>query len=319
MPPANDRNVRLEALPHGSYTPLITPFVDGAIDFARFEQLVDRQAREGSRGVVVTGTTGEPTSLTAVERSDLARRAVNVAGGRMVVIAATGSANHDETIMLTAHAEAAGADAALVVVPAFVGPNPDGLVTHFVAVAKRTSLPVIVYNIPGRAATAIDAESMLRIVERCPNVIGLKHASTDLDLVSELLASTDGDLAVFCGAESLSYPMLAVGARGLMNAGGNLFPSKVQGLCDSVRAGEHGRALVLHRALFSLARSLFLDTNPVPLKAIMAAYGLAPEEVRLPLCRLGDHARERLSAVIDEYREHPILGGPAPLRSAAVG
>lgn len=282
----------------GSLVPLLTPFADGAVDVAAFEAAVERQVAEGSHGVVVTGTSGEPTSLTADERADLYRRAVQVAAGRVPVVAATGTPNQAETIALTRRAQEAGADALLVVCPAFVRPSQEGLRRHFATVAGSTELPLLIYNIPGRAAVGVTGETVERIVEAAPNVVGLKHASNDLDLVTDLLLRLGDDFRLFCGLESYSYPFLAVGGAGLMSAVGNLVPARIAQLCDLVRAGNHEQALALHRQLFRLNEAVFFDTNPIPLKAMLAASGLGSEEVRPPLAPISDVTRRRVLDVL---------------------
>jgi 4-hydroxy-tetrahydrodipicolinate synthase len=283
----------------GSIVPLVTPFADGAVDYAAFEAAVDRQVRDGSHGVVVTGTSGEPTSLLAAERTELFRRAVDVAAGRFPVVAATGSANQAETIELTRHAQDAGADAVLVVCPAFVKPSQEGLVRHFVTVASHTRLPVLIYNIPGRSGVGVTGETVERVAQAAPNLVGLKHASPDLDLVTDLLLRLGDDFRFFCGLESYSYPFLAVGGAGLMSAVGNLLPTQIAELCDLVEAGDHVGALALHRALFRLNQAVFYDTNPGPLKAMLKASGLGSEEVRPPLAPLSPETRRRVLKTLE--------------------
>jgi 4-hydroxy-tetrahydrodipicolinate synthase len=294
----------------GSYTPLVTPFSeDGSIRWAAFEASVEYQCAEGSAGVVVTGTTGEPTSLTLDERRELFSSAVAVADSRLEVVAATGSASHEETLRLTEEAESAGVAAVLVVVPAFARPSQRGLVDHFTRVAKSTSLPVLLYNIPGRAGTAVTAETVEQIATACDNVVGLKQAAPDLDLITTLLTSLGDDFRIFCGLESYSYPMLALGAAGLMSAVGNLLPRAVADLCAAVTEGDHAQALELHRALFPVNQAVFFDTNPVPLKHMLAVERLESVCVRPPLVRLSEEdavhveraialTRERLSAAL---------------------
>ncbi len=283
----------------GSIVPLVTPFADGAIDAAAFEAAVERQIAAGSHGVLVTGTTGEPTSLSADERIDLYRRAVQVAAGRVPVVAATGSPNQAETLELTRAAQAAGADALLVVCPAFVKPSQEGLVEHFATVAGVTDLPLLIYNIPGRAGVGVTAETVERIAERAPNLAGLKHASKDLDLVTELLLRLGDDFRLFCGQESLSYPFLAVGGAGLMSAVGNLVPERIAELFECVAAGDHVGALRLHRELLGINQAIFFDTNPVALKAMLAATGQGSAEVRAPLAPLSESTRERVLDVLE--------------------
>jgi 4-hydroxy-tetrahydrodipicolinate synthase len=280
----------------GSIVPLVTPFTDGAVDVAAFEAAVERVG-SASDGVVVTGTSGEPTSLSAGERADLFRRAVAVAGGRFPVVAATGGPNQAETLALTREAEEIGADAVMVVCPAFVKPSQEGLRRHFVTVAGATSLPFLIYNIPGRSGVGVSGETVERIAADAPNLVGLKHASNDLDLVTDLLLRLGDDFRLFCGLESYSYPFLAVGGAGLMSAVGNLLPGPVAELCATVAADDHTGALTLHRELFRLNQAVFYDTNPGPLKAMLADAGLGSEEVRPPLAPLSEETRARVLEV----------------------
>lgn len=282
----------------GSFTPLVTPFADGEVDYDAFEQSVVRQADAHAQGVVVTGTTGEPTSLTTAERAHLYQNAVEAAEGRLAVVAAAGSANQRETLELTEAAERAGVSAVLVVAPAFIKPSQEGLARHFTTVAQHTGLPVLIYNIPVRAAVGVTADTIARVARTCPNVVGVKHASPDLDLVTEVLVALSDDFRVFCGLESLSYPMLALGAAGLMNAVGNVAPERVVALCAAVDAGDYETALAIHRELFGLNRAIFLDTNPVPLKHMMSRLGLGSAEVRPPLAPLEDVTRARVEEAL---------------------
>lgn len=300
-----------EQLRPGSYTPVVTPFKDGQVDYDAFDALVERQVQGGSRGIVVTGTTGEPTSLTASERAGLYMRAVARADGRLSVVAATGAMDQRTTFGLTEAAVKAGADAVLVVAPGFVKPSQRGLVEHFVAVAERTDLPVLLYNIPGRAAVGIEPETVVRVVEAQPNVIGVKHASPDLDYLTRLFLELGDDLHVFCGVESLSYPMLALGGSGLMSAVGNVLPRAVSALCEAVVAGDHERALVLHRKLFPINRAVFFDTNPVPLKTMLAQWGVSSAEVRPPLTGPDERTLRAINDVLAAYEpeQAPVAAG----------
>jgi 4-hydroxy-tetrahydrodipicolinate synthase len=283
----------------GSYTPVVTPFNDGAVDYTRFAELVDRQAREGSHGIVVTGTTGEPSSLTIDERAELTKVAVDTIAKRIPVVAATGSQSLSETIELTSRAEHSGADALLVVTPYYSKPPQAGLADYFVEVGKRTDLPLLIYHIPGRAAVSISADTLARIAERLPNLVGMKHAANDLELVTEMLTRLGADFRIFCGLEALSLPMLAVGAAGLMNAAGNIVPTLVARMCEFVSNGDLAVAQALHLQLFELNRSIFLDTNPIPLKYMMARMGLlATPEVRLPLVTLDPERSALLDGVL---------------------
>ena len=278
----------------GSYPPLITPFRNGNVDYAKFAQLAERHVQEGSHGIVVAGTTGEPSSLTADERDRLVRTAVEAVAGRIPVVAATGSQALAETLAITAGAEKAGADALLIVTPYYIKPSQAGLVEYFAAIGQRTSLPLMIYHIPGRAAVSITAATAEKIAERVPTLVGMKHAANDLELVTELLSRLGPEFRIFCGLESLSLPMLSVGAAGLVNAVGNIAPARVAALYNEFAKGNWNEARKLHYELFELNRSIFLDTNPIPLKYMMSRLGLIEsDELRLPLVSL-DAERARI-------------------------
>jgi len=284
----------------GSYTPLVTPFRSGRVDFEKFASLVDTQVREGSHGIVVTGTTGEPSSLTMEERSDLVRIAVETVSKRIPVVAATGSQSFAETADLTGNAERAGADAVLVVTPYYSKPPQRGLVEYFVEIGKRTSLPLMIYHIPGRAAVSITPGTVAQIAEQLPNLVGLKHAANDLEFLTETLALVGKDFRIFCGLEALSLPMLVIGAAGVMNAAANLAPARIGALCETVDRGELAEARRLHFELFELNQAIFLDTNPIPLKYMMWRIGLLETaEVRLPLAMLTDEYARRLDKILE--------------------
>jgi 4-hydroxy-tetrahydrodipicolinate synthase len=293
MMPLNNSSLR------GSIPPLVTPFRDGKVDFNKFAELAERQVQRGSDGIVVAGTTGEPSSLSTEERIELLKVAVSTVGGRIQVIAATGSASYAETLRLTTEAEAAGADAALVVTPYYIKPSQKGLVDYFVALGRRVKLPLMIYHIPGRAAVSIKAQTVCRIAEQIPHLVGLKHADQNLELITELLVGLGPDFRIFCGVEALSLPMLILGGSGLMNAAGNLAPERVAALYAAVQKVDLKSARDIHVELFELNQSIFIDTNPVPLKYMMFRLGLldAPE-LRLPLVSIDDANAKILDGVL---------------------
>jgi len=287
----------------GSYTPVVTPFVDGAVDLETFAALVDRQIALGSHGVVVTGTTGEPSSLSIDERIELLRVAIATARGKIPVVAATGSQSYADTLTLTINAEKAGADAVLVVTPYYIRPPQQGLVEYFVALGRCTALPLLIYHIPGRAAVSVTVNTVARIADQLPTLVGIKHAVNDLEFVTEVLARCGHEFRVFCGLEALSLPMLVVGAAGVMNAVGNIAPDRVAALCNAVAAANLAEARRLHDELFDLNQAIFFDTNPIPLKYMMAKLGLLPRaDVRLPLVPAADEQRARLDEVLRRAR-----------------
>ena len=283
----------------GSFPPLVTPFRGGKVDYNKYAELVERQVQQGSHGIVVAGTTGEPSSLSVEERIELLEVAVSAVAGRIQVVAATGSQSFAETAQLTDHAEKAGADAALVVTPYYVKPSQRGLVEYFVTLGKRIGLPLMIYHIPGRAAVSIKAQTVFKIAEQLPHLVGLKHADQNLELLTELLMGIGPEFRIFCGVEALSFPMLALGGSGLMNAVGNLDPARVAALYAAVQQRDFDRARAIHTELFELNQSIFLDTNPIPLKYMMSRLGLldAPE-LRLPLVSLDEANAKILDPVL---------------------
>lgn len=300
----------------GSYPPLVTPFAGGEVDYETYARLVEFQIAQGSHGIVVNGTTGEPSTLTAEERARLVRVAVETVRGRIPVVAATGSQSHAETVWLTEQAEAAGADAVLVVTPYYLRPPQRGLVEYFVDVGRRTRLPLLLYHIPGRAAVSLELETVERIAERLATLVGIKQAVNDLGFVSQLLDRFGPEFRVFVGLEELSFPMLAIGASGLMNAVGNLAPRKVARLYEAVASGSLGEARALHQELFELNRAVFWDTNPIPIKYMMKRLGLIPDnEHRLPMAP----ADAALAARLDAVLERATLDPPRPLGARRAG
>lgn len=284
----------------GSYTPLITPISDGKVDYETYARLVEWQVAQGSHGIVVAGTTGEPTTLSVEERCELLKVALETAGGRIPVVAATGSQSHADTIELTQRAERAGAAAVLILTPYFIRPPQRGIVEYYVDIAQRISLPVLIYHIPGRASIAVTCDTVAKIVERAPNLVGIKQAVKELELVSELIVRLGPDFRIFVGLEDLSFPMMAIGACGVMNAVGNLAPRRIAELCDLVLAGKMEPARAAHFALFELNQSVFFDTNPIPLKYMMKRLGLLRNnEHRLPMVPATRELEQRLDGVLE--------------------
>jgi 4-hydroxy-tetrahydrodipicolinate synthase len=268
----------------GSYPPLVTPFRDGLVDLPTYESLVEFQIGSGSQGVVVGGTSGEPALLTITERKELAATAMRAAAGRIPVIVATGAPSLADTLELTDHAETIGAAATMVVTPAFTKPPQRGLVGFYERVCRSTSRPVLMYHIPGRSGTAVTVDTLEQIAERCDNLVGVKHASTDLGWVTDVLLRLGPDFRVHVGLEEYSLPMLAVGASGMVNAVANLMPRPVAALYQAVQEDKLTEARRLHQALWGLNKAVFLDTNPIPIKYMMRERGLLPNnEERLPM------------------------------------
>ena len=284
----------------GSIPPLVTPFSSGEVDYERFAALVAHQIEHGTHGVLVNGTTAEPSTLTVAERNRLLDTAVATVAGRVPVVAATGSQSLAETRALTEHAAAAGADALLIVTPYYIRPPQRGLVEFYTEVTRGVELPWMVYHIPGRTAVGVTIETLKALRERSERFVGIKQAVNDLGFVSECLHELGPDFRVFVGLEELSFPMLAVGACGLMNAVGNLRPGALAELCDAVAAGDLAGARALHDALFEINKAVFFDTNPIPIKYMMRRLGLLEtNEHRLPMVPATPELEARLDAVLE--------------------
>jgi 4-hydroxy-tetrahydrodipicolinate synthase len=283
----------------GSIPPLVTPFRGGLVDYDAYAELVAIQVRDGSHGVLVNGTTAEPSTLTLEERNRLVSVAVEVTRGRIPVVAATGSQSLAETLQLTEHAARAGADYLLVVTPYYIKPPQRGLVNYFLAAVAHVGLPWMVYHIPGRTAVNVTLETLKTLRERSPGFVGMKHASADLNFVSEVLAALGDDFRIFVGLEELSFPMMALGACGLMNAVGNLRPRALAELCEAVWRSDLSRARALHQQLLEINQAVFFDTNPIPMKYMMRRLGLLPaNEHRLPNMPATPELEDRLDQVL---------------------
>ncbi|MBN1239864.1 MAG: 4-hydroxy-tetrahydrodipicolinate synthase [Gammaproteobacteria bacterium] len=288
----------------GSIPPLITPFRNGEVDYDAYARLIEFQIAEGSHGILVNGTTSEPSTLTVAERNRLVSVAVETVAGRITVVAATGSQSLAESAELTEHAVEAGADALLIVTPYYIRPPQRGLVRYYLELTAKIETPWMIYHIPGRTAVSVTLDTLKAIRSGSAHFVGMKHAVNDLGFVSECLHAFGPEFRIFVGLEELSFPMMAVGACGLMNAVGNLRPRALAELSDAVEAGDLARARALHDALLEINKAVFYDTNPIPMKYMMMRCGIIPRnEHRLPMAP----ATEELAAKLDEVLERAGL------------
>ena len=283
----------------GSIPPLITPFRNGDIDTDAYAGLVEFQITDGSHGILVNGTTAEPSSLTVGERNRLVDVAMEAAAGKATVVAATGSQSLEETKALTDHAVKAGVDALLIVTPYYAKPPQRGLIDYYLEVVKGIDLPWMVYHIPGRTAVSVTLDTLRRLSDASPKFVGMKHAVNDLGFCSECLAEFGDDFRIFVGLEELSFPMMAVGAKGLMNAVGNLRPGVLAAMCQAVFDNDLAGARRLHQELLEINKSVFFDTNPIPTKYMMRRMGIIPtNEHRLPMVPATPELERRLDQVL---------------------
>jgi 4-hydroxy-tetrahydrodipicolinate synthase len=283
----------------GSIPPLFTPFKNGAVDYDTYARMIEFQIKEGSHGILVNGTTSEPASLTTEERNRLVSLAMEVVKGRVPVVAATGSQSLAETKVLTAHAAKEAVDALLIVTPYYSRPPQRGIIQYYLEVTKGLSTPWMIYHIPGRAAVSVTVDTVKELKDKSPTFVGMKHASPDLDLVSDCFAAVGLDFKIFVGLEELSFPMMAVGACGLMNAVGNLRPRVLADMCEAVWRGDLVGAQALHHRLHEINKAVFFDTNPIPMKYMAKKLGLiASNEHRLPMVPATPELEKRLDAVL---------------------
>jgi 4-hydroxy-tetrahydrodipicolinate synthase len=285
----------------GSIVALVTPFRNGRIDEAKLRELVEFHVKHGTDGIVPCGTTGESPTLTHDEHKRVVEIVVEVAAGRLPVIAGTGSNCTAEAIDLTKHAEHARASAALVVNPYYNKPTQEGLYRHFRAVAESVAIPIVVYNIQSRTAVNIETDTMVRLVRDCRNIVGVKEASGSLDQMSQVVTACGPDFAVLSGDDNLTLPLMAVGGCGVISVVANLVPRETSDMVHAALDGDFKRARELHQKLFPLFRAAFMETNPIPIKEAMAMAGMLEPEFRLPMCRMSDANRDRLRGILRQY------------------
>jgi 4-hydroxy-tetrahydrodipicolinate synthase len=283
----------------GVLTALVTPFRDGAVDERALTELVELQIAAGVDGVVPCGSTGEAATLSHAEHQRVVEVAVAAARGRVHVLAGTGSNNTVEAIQLTQHAKEAGADGALLISPYYNRPTQDGIFAHYAEIARRTSFPLVVYNIPGRTGSNVLPSTIARLAE-VDQIVGVKESCGDLNQISHVIASVPDSFAVLAGDDWATLPMLALGGKGVISTIGNVAPGEVVDLVRAFRAGDIERARSVHYRLLPLIDALFCETNPIPVKAALAMRGLIHEELRLPLLPISNGNRERLQAVLKE-------------------
>jgi 4-hydroxy-tetrahydrodipicolinate synthase len=280
----------------GTFTALITPFMNDRVDEAAFGRQIKAQVDAGVTGIVPVGTTGESPTLSHEEHRRVIEVAVALARGTGVkVIAGTGSNSTAEAIELTAHAKASGADAALLVNPYYNKPTQEGLIRHFTAIARQVDIPIVLYNIPGRTNVTMTVSTMKRLTSECKNIVAVKDAAGNLDMTSEAVGA---GLTVLSGDDSLTLPMMAVGAKGVVSVASNIVPEMVVSLVKLAAAGDFSGARTIHQKLFALCRALFIETNPIPIKAAMQMVGRDSGELRLPLCEIAESNRAVVRAAL---------------------
>jgi len=283
----------------GSLVALVTPFKNGIVDFAAIERLVDWHVEQGTEGLVPVGTTGESPTVDVEEHEKIIATVVKRAAGRIPVIAGAGGNATAEAIELTKFSRDAGATATLQVAPYYNKPTQEGLYRHFAAIAEAVDLPMVLYNIPGRCVVNMTPETIARLA-KVPQVVAVKEATGSMDQTSEIIARCD--LTVLSGDDSLTLPLMALGAKGVISVVANVVPKDVKRLTSAMLAGDVAGAQAAHRKLFPLCRAMFVETSPIPVKTAMKWAGLLEsDEKRLPLTDLSAASAETLRRAMKEY------------------
>ncbi|MCC6680590.1 MAG: 4-hydroxy-tetrahydrodipicolinate synthase [Phycisphaeraceae bacterium] len=285
---------------HGAMTALVTPFRDGQVDYDRLKANIQFQIAQGIDGVVPVGTTGESPTLSHDEHDKVIEVAVEAAGGKVPVIAGAGSNATSEALRLTKHAKEVGADACLQVNPYYNKPTQEGLYRHFSTIAE-VGLPVILYNIPSRSGVAMTPQTVARLAQH-PNIVGVKEATGSMDVASEIATLTSRErLAILSGDDSLTLPLMSIGGAGVISVLSNLLPAMVKAMVAAAMLGNWQEARRLHLELFPLCKAMFIETNPIPIKAAMAFKGMDSGELRLPMCPLSEANHAALETILKQH------------------
>lgn len=282
----------------GTFTAMVTPFSDEKLDEGRLRANVRWQIEQGIDGLVPAGTTGESPTLTPSEHRRVVETVVEQAGNRVWVVAGAGSNCTAEAIELTRHAKAVGADATLQVNPYYNKPTQEGLYRHFTTIADTVDLPIVLYNIPGRSAVALEIETIVRLAEH-ENIIANKEASGDLDLVSQILERTD--LTILSGDDALTFPVMQKGGRGVVSVASNIVPDRLHAMVKASLSNDWKSAKSIHEELLPLFDILFIETSPIPVKTAMQMMGMDSGALRLPLCEMNRANAEKLRTVLTQF------------------
>ena len=286
---------------HGSLVAIVTPFKNGKIDEDAFKKLIEFQIENGTHGIVPCGTTGESPTLSHEEHEYVIELTVKAVKKRVPVVAGTGSNSTKEAIRLTRFAEQIGADAALLVVPYYNKPTQEGLYLHFKQIASQVRIPLILYNIPGRSGVNLNPETILRLAKDCKNIIGVKEASGSLTQASKILYLCGRDFLLYSGEDALNFPLLAIGARGFITVTANVAPRDVADLYELYIKGDIDKARDLHYRLLPLNDALFIETNPIPVKAALSMMDKIAYEYRYPLCQMSENNYLELKKALTDY------------------
>jgi 4-hydroxy-tetrahydrodipicolinate synthase len=282
----------------GAFTALVTPFRNGELDVEALEGLVEFQIQQGINGLVPCGTTGESPTLSEEEDRIVIETVVRVTNGRVPVVAGTGSNSTGMAIKYTRMAEEAGADGSLQVAPYYNKPTQEGLFRHFASIAESTSLPLVLYNIPGRTNVTINAETVAQLAE-IPNIVGIKESTLSMNMTSDIRRLCGEEFDILSGDDPVTLPLMALGGVGVISVASNIAPGAVSEMVEAMNSGDLARGRELHYRLLPLIRALSVETNPIPVKAAASLLGLCSDELRLPLVPMSGDNLRRLQEVME--------------------
>jgi 4-hydroxy-tetrahydrodipicolinate synthase len=286
----------------GTYTAIVTPFRNGTVAYDELKKLVNFQIKGGISGLVPVGTTGESPTVSHEEHLDVIRCTIETARGRVPIIAGTGSNSTREAVDMTKAADEAGADGFLLVAPYYNRPTQEGLFRHFAEIAEETDKPIVLYSIPGRCGVEIGVKVIERLRAKYPHVAHIKEAGGSVDRVDQIISALGDSMTVLSGDDSLTLPFMSVGAKGVISVASNLYPREVGKLVAHALAGDYAKARALHRRLYPVFKTIFIESNPAPIKFAMARAGIiGSADVRPPLCEITPASREALVAVLKAF------------------
>ncbi|MDP2928978.1 MAG: 4-hydroxy-tetrahydrodipicolinate synthase [Candidatus Omnitrophota bacterium] len=285
----------------GSMVALVTPFKDGKIDEKALKKIVEFQIANGTIALVPCGTTGESATLNYEEHDKVIELTIEFAGGRIPVIAGTGSNSTDEAIALTKHAKKAGAAASLQVSPYYNRPTQKGLYLHFKAIAEAVDIPIILYNIASRTGVNIEPETFVKLAE-IKNIVGVKEASGSLEQMARIRNLCPKEFLLISGDDALTLPVMSIGGVGIISVVANIIPRDVADMCAAFEEGNIKKAEDLHYKMLTLIKMMFIETNPIPVKTSMGLMGMIDPQMRLPLCEMLPENKEKLVKALKEYR-----------------
>jgi len=285
----------------GSFVALVTPFKNNRVDVEKLKELVEFHINKGTSGIVPCGTTGESPTLSHEEHRLVIETVIKAVNGRIKVIAGTGSNNTNEAIELTRFAKKVGADGCLVITPYYNKPTQNGLYLHFKKIAETVDIPVVMYNVPGRTGINMLPSTVAKL-SKIKNIIGLKEASGNITQISQIVRECGEEFDVLSGDDAMTFPILAVGGKGVISVAANIAPVEVAGLVETFNKEDINKSRKMHLKMLTLFEAMFYETNPIPVKTSMNLMGMISDEIRLPLCKMSEENLKKLKTTLKEYK-----------------